>query len=29
MFSPWALELVYIFWREKSIKKINKTLQNL
>lgn len=29
MFSPWALELIYILWREKSIKRINKTLENI
>lgn len=28
-FSPGALELIYIFWREKSIEKIEKSLKLL
>jgi len=28
-FSPWALELVYIFGREKSTQRIQKTLKQL
>jgi hypothetical protein len=29
MFSPWALELIYILWREKSIDRISKCLQKI
>jgi hypothetical protein len=25
-FSPWALELIFILWREKSIQRIQKLL---
>lgn len=28
-FSPWALELIYILWVEKSIQRINNTLSNI
>lgn len=28
-FSPWALELVYILWKEESQKRIKKILENL
>ena len=28
-FSPWALELIYILWKEKSEKRIQKNLTNL
>jgi len=28
-FSPWALELIYILWREKSIQRIEKSLKEL
>lgn len=28
-FSPWALELIYILWKEKSIERIEKTLIEL
>ena len=28
-FSPWALELISIFWREKSMEKIQKSLKLL
>lgn len=28
-FSPWALELIYILWREKSIERINELLKNI
>jgi glutamyl/glutaminyl-tRNA synthetase len=28
-FSPWALELVYIFGREKSIQRISKVLKQM
>lgn len=28
-FSPWALELLFIFWVEKSIERIEKTLKEL
>lgn len=28
-FSPWALELIYIFWNKKSIKRLKKVLENL
>ncbi len=28
-FSPWALELIYIFWREKSIERIQKILKQI
>jgi glutamyl/glutaminyl-tRNA synthetase len=27
-FSPWALELIYILWIDKSIKRIKETLKN-
>ncbi len=28
-FSPWALELIYILWREKSIERIKKCFENI
>ena len=28
-FSPWALELIYILWKEESEKRIQKNLTNL
>jgi hypothetical protein len=28
-FSPWALELIYILWNNKSIERIKKVLKNL
>lgn len=28
-FSPWALELIFILWNEKSIKRIKKVLEDL
>ncbi len=28
-FSPWALELIYILWNKKSIKRLKKVLENL
>jgi hypothetical protein len=28
-FSPWALELIYIYWIEKSIEKIENVLKEL
>lgn len=28
-FSPWALELIYIYWKEISIEKIEKTLEKI
>ncbi len=28
-FSPWAFELIYILWKEKSIVRINKFLDNI
>lgn len=28
-FSPWALELIYILWKDKSMDRIVKTLQKL
>jgi len=27
-FSPWALEMIYILWTEKSISRIEKVLEN-
>lgn len=26
-FSPWALEMIYILWKEESIKRLNKLLK--
>jgi len=28
-FSPWALEMIYILWKEKSIKRLKKILINV
>ncbi len=28
-FSPWALEMIYILWKEKSISRLEKVLDNL
>ncbi len=28
-FSPWALELIYVFGREKSIERVQKTLKQI
>lgn len=28
-FSPWALEMIYILWKEKSIERIEKVLNNI
>jgi glutamyl/glutaminyl-tRNA synthetase len=28
-FSPWALELIYILWKEKSIERLEKSLKVL